>query len=276
MHASDIAIAATESFVLPDICIRVRKMLDDHNSDIEDIANVVAMDPALASKLLRLANSPLFRFRSQVDSISKAVNIIGGEALYNLVIAETASTAIQHFAAENFDLKRYWLQSLYCGLIGKHLAKLSRVRGTERFFLLGLLHNLGEVVVAKHLPELSKQCLDLSPDISPWKRQKQVLGFTYAQCSAEILKAWELPEQLYYPVGFAHDEDKALENRDIGILFSACRAAVELVFDSEYSRGSLINPVVLGSAGLDEELMFDAVSFSRLEANKMLNIMSPA
>lgn len=234
------------------------------------------MDPSLASKLLRLANSPLFRFRSQVDSISKAVNIIGGEALYNLVIAETASSAFAHFSSSQLDVKRFWMQSLYCGLIGKHLAKLSRVRGTERFFLLGLLHNLGEVVVAQQYPELSQRCQSFSASISPWKLQQQTLGFTYADCSAAILQAWELPEPLYYPVSQVHNESKALDNREIGILFNACRAAVELVYEDLYPRGTLVNPVVLSKSRLDEELLFDAINFSRLEANKMLAIMNPA
>jgi HD-like signal output (HDOD) protein len=71
-------------------------MLDDGRSDFEDISQLIALAPSLSSKLLKLANSPLFRFESQIDSLTKAVNIIGGEALYNLFIAETASSAFEH------------------------------------------------------------------------------------------------------------------------------------------------------------------------------------
>ena len=250
-------------------------MLDDDNSSIEEIADLVGLDPSMSSKLLKLANSPLFRFRSQVDSLAKAINVIGGEALYNLVMAETARSAFEHFAGQDFDLDRFWKQTIYTALIAKHLARLSRVRGSERFFLLGLLHNLGELVVAAQSPELAAKCLDFNQSVSPWKVQQQVLGFTFADCSAEILKLWQLPTQLHYPVECLHDEHKALSNKEIAILFTAVRAATALVNDEVYSVNSLINPVVLSGASLEEEFLQDAINFSTREASKMLVIMNP-
>jgi HD-like signal output (HDOD) protein len=177
--ATEFALKATDSFALPDICVRVRSMLDDDSSSIDDVATLVSLDPSLASKLLRLANSPLFRFRSEVDSLSKAVGIIGGEALYNLIMAETASSAFEHFTQESFNTKRFWLQSIYAGLIAKHLAKLLRLRGSERFFLLGLLHNLGELVVSAKSPELAEKCTHFSESVNPWSLQQKVLVQKY-------------------------------------------------------------------------------------------------
>ena len=250
-------------------------MLDDDNSAIEDIANLVSLDPSMASKLLKLANSPLFRFRSQIDSLTKAVNVIGGEALYNLVMAETASSAFQHFANDEIDLHKFWKQSVLTGLIAKHLAKLSRIRGSERFFLLGLLHNLGELVVAKQDPSQAKLCLAFDEKNSPWKTQKQILGFTFADCTAEILKLWHLPTQLPSPIEFVHDENKALSNKEVAIVFTALRVAAALVNEDIYAPKALINAVVLENAGLDEELLDDAVNYAQMEASKLLAIMYP-
>ncbi len=276
MQVSEYAVKATNSFALPDICLRIRKMLDDDNSAIEDIANLVSLDPSMASKLLKLANSPLFRFRSQVDSLTKAVNVIGGEALYNLVMAETASTAFQHFANSDIDLKRFWQQSIYAGLVAKHLAKLCKIRGSERFFLLGLLHNLGELVVTTENATLANLCQKFDQQVSPWKLQKQTLGFSYADCSAEILKLWRLPTQLHFPIVSIHDEDKAITNKEIGIMHTAVRVAVALVNNDVYATKDLVNPVVLESTGLDDELLDDALNYAKMEANKVLAIMHPS
>lgn len=68
---------ATRSFSLPDICLRIREVLDDNRSDAQDIGRLIALDPSLTAKILKLANSALFRFPSQVDSIGKAVSVIG-------------------------------------------------------------------------------------------------------------------------------------------------------------------------------------------------------
>lgn len=275
MQSIEYAKKATASFVLPDICLRIRQMLDDHNSDIEDIGNLVSLDPSLASKLLKLANSPLFRFRSQVDSIAKAVNVLGGEALYNLVMAETAKDAFSHFSDDNIDLKRFWNQSLYTGLIAKHIAKLSRVRGTERFFLLGLLHNLAELVVTKESPDKASQCLPEDGKVLPWVLQKQVLGFTYAQCSSDILKLWDLPTQLSVPIADIYDEDRAIENKEIAIMFTATRIAFALANGFQGDPVSLANEVILKNAEIDDDLVRDAVIFSRKEINNMLSIFNP-
>jgi HD-like signal output (HDOD) protein len=250
-------------------------MLDDRNSAMDDIGDVLSLDPSLSSKLLKLANSPLFRFESQIDTIGRAVNVIGGEALYNLVMAETASSAFEHFSGDVIDLKKFWQQSIYCSLIAKHLAKIARLRGSERFFLLGLLHNIGELIVAVQAPQEAIKCTQYDKRISPWKLQYQVLGFHYAQCSAELLRQWKLPEQLCYPVFHLHDENKALESKEIGIVYTAVRAAVAMTNENLYSLSQLVSPMVLKSLKLDQDDLADALKFALMEADNILSIMNP-
>lgn len=272
----DIARVASQSFALPDICVRIRSMLDDEKSDLDDIGRLIALDPSLSSKLLKLANSPLFRFESQIDSLAKAINIIGGEALYNLVMAETASSAFEYFSSDVIDLKRFWLQSIYAALVAKHLAKMVKVRGSERFFLLGLLHNLGELLVAVQVPNLAIECCKYNEKISPWKLQRQILGFDYANCSAKLMEFWHLPSQLYIPVMDLHNENKALENKDIAIIYTAVRAGVAMAHDNLYSASQLVTPLVLKYLKLDHEDLKDAVKFAFMEADGVLGVMNPS
>lgn len=275
INLSEITRIAGQSFALPDICVRIRSMLDDDQSDLEDIGRLIALDPSLSSKLLKLANSPLFRFESQIDSLAKAINIIGGEALYNLVMAETASSAFEHFSSDVIDLKRFWLQSIYAALVAKHLAKMVKIRGSERFFLLGLLHNLGELLVAVQAPNLAIDSSQYDEKTSPWILQRQVLGFDYANCSAKLMEYWRLPSQLYIPVMDLHNENKALQNKDIAIIYTAVRASVAMTHDNLYSASQLITPLVLKYLKLDQEDLNDAVKFASMEADGVLGVMNP-
>jgi HD-like signal output (HDOD) protein len=275
IHPVDIARVASQSFALPEVCVRIRTMLDDGQSDLEDIGRLIALDPSLSSKLLKLANSPLFRFESQIDSLAKAINIIGGEALYNLVMAETASSAFEHFSSDVIDLKRFWLQSIYSALVAKHLAKMVRIRGSERFFLLGLLHNLGELLVAVQTPDLAIECCKYDEKTSPWKLQQQVLGFNYANCSSKLMQFWHLPSQLYIPVMDLHNENKALENREVAIIYIAARAGVAMTHDNFYSPTQLVTPLVLKYLKLDQYDLKNAVKFASMEAEGVLGIMNP-
>jgi HD-like signal output (HDOD) protein len=275
INSKIIAKIATQSFALPDICVRIRSMLDDRNSAMDDIGNVLSLDPSLSSKLLKLANSPIFRFESQIDTIGKAVNVIGGEALYNLVMVETASSAFEHFSSDVIDLKKFWQQSIYCSLVAKHLAKIARIRGSERFFLLGMLHNIGELIVALHAPQEAMKCAQYDKFVSPWKLQYKVLGFHYAQCSADLLSQWQLPERLCYPVFHLHDENKAQESKEIGILYTAVRVAAAMTNERLYSLSQLVSPMVLKSLKLDQDDLTDGVKFALMEADNILAIMNP-
>jgi HD-like signal output (HDOD) protein len=276
IHHIDIARVASQSFALPDICLRIRSMLDDGKSNLEDISRFIALDPSLSSKLLKLANSPLFRFESQIDSLAKAINIIGGEALYNLIMAETASSAFEHFSSDVIDFKRFWLQSIYGALVAKHLAKMVKIRGSERFFLLGLLHNLGELLVAVQAPDLAIKCSQYDEKTSPWKLQRQVLGFNYADCSAKLMEFWHLPSQLYIPMMDLHNENKALENKDVAIIYTAVRAGLAMTHDNLYSASQLITPFMLKFLNLDQEDLNDAIKFAYMEADGVLAVMNPS
>jgi HD-like signal output (HDOD) protein len=276
LHPLNIARVASQSFTLPDICERIRSMLDDGRSDLKDMSRFIALDPSLSSKLLKLANSPLFRFESQVDSLEKAINIIGGEALYNLIMAETASSAFEHFSSDVIDLKRFWLQSIYVALVAKHLAKMIKIRGSERFFLLGLLHNLGELLVAVQAPNLAIKCSKYDAKISPWKLQRQVLGFDYANCSAKLMEFWHLPSQLYIPMIDVHNENKALVQKDVAVIYTAVRSGIAMTHDNLYSASQLISPLVLKYLNLDQEDLNDAIKFAYMEADGVLAAMNPS
>ena len=270
-----IAKNATQSFALPEICVRIRSMLDDDNSAMNDIGDVLSLDPSLSSKLLKLANSPLFRFESPIDPIGKALTVIGGESLYNLVMVETASSAFEHFSSDVINLNKFWQQSIYCSLLAKHLAKILKMKDSERFFLLGLLHNIGELVVAVQAPQEAMQCAQYDKFVSPWKLQNKVLGFHYAQCSAELLSQWQLPEQLCYPVFHLHDENKALRSKEIAVLYTAVRIAAAMTNEKLYSISQLVSPKVIKSLGLDQDDLADGVKFALMEADTLIAIMNP-
>jgi HD-like signal output (HDOD) protein len=275
LSAKKFAARSNQSFTLPHIGIKIRRMLDNDLVGAKEIGAAVATDPALTSKLLKLANSALFRFESQIDSIDKAVKIIGGEALYNVIMAETALSAFGHFSTDVIDLKRFWLQSIYASLVAKNLAKLAQIRGSGRFFLIGLLHNLGELLVAVQAPNLATRCNAYTTKTPPWIMQTQVLGFTYTDCSAELMRQWQLPSNLYQPLLFAHNEEKALTTRENGLTYIALRAAMSMVENEKYQINQLINPNALHTAGLEEIDVEDAIRFAYMEASNLLDIFQP-
>lgn len=275
MSAKKYAQKVKESFTLPEVCRQIRGMLDDPNAGAEDIANLISLDPSLCSKLLKLANSALFRFPSQISSISKAINIIGGEALYILVMSETAANAYQHFENDALDIKRFWKQSVLCGLIAKRLCKECRVRGSEQFFLMGLLNNFAELVVATQSPKAASFCEQENEKYFPWELQKGKLGFYYADCSGEILKLWQLPEQLYSPLFDLHNAQKATESREIAVMYLAYRLALSATLPEQFKGRNVIQGIVMDAMGLLYDDLESVVHQSEMEAREMLHLLNP-
>lgn len=275
MQATDYAMAVTDSFALPDACTRIKELLEDPSSTAADIADVVSLDPSLSTKLLKLANSALYNFNAEISTISRAVSAIGAKALYSLVMTETARSAFKHFENNAVNLERFWQQSVYAGLIAKHLAIETGQKDTERFFLLGLLHNFGELAVANRSPELASQCEQSEGTQIPWEKQKQLLGFTYAECSAQILMLWNLPSSLFTPIANQHNESLALKQTDIAILYLAVRLALQCAIPGAKESAHLVSAEIINSLKLSEAELESVILSSKVESYKILSIMNP-
>lgn len=275
MTAIKYAAKVKESFALPEVCFNVRQMLDNPQTDSEDIANLIALDPSLCSKLLKLANSTLFRFPGQIDSISKAINIIGGEALYILIVSETAASTCRHLSNDVIDLKRFWNQSVLCGMLAQQLCRDCGVRGSERFFLMGLLNNLAELVVAKHSPDLARHCQAEIADVFPWLSQQKHLGFFYADCTTHILKDWQLPTHIYQPLQYIHNADLATSDKEIAVLYLAYRVALKAALPDEFKTRNPIAGRVMDAMGLLYEDLDGMTVQAQLKANAVLRLLNP-
>jgi len=264
---------AAKSFTLPDLCVRLRSTLDNPRSSAQDIGELISADPSLTAKVLRLANSSLFRFPSQIESVAKAVSVIGGEALYNLVIAETASTAFKRFNTDALKIDKHWYGSVYCGMVAKSVAMRLNVRGAERFFVMGILQNLSELVVAKREPKRYQSYLEADKKDLPHINQLNQFGFTFAQCSGIILEHWQLPMGLYYPVTFMNDEEKHVSEVDICVLALANRITVSQLDKESYADIELFTPEIANTLNLDMEVISNSIEYAELETAKIVSLI---
>lgn len=191
------------SYALPEVCNRVRSMLDSDNCSMDEISKAIVFDPAVTTEILKLANSSLYNFRQKVDSLSKAATVLGGERIYSMLLSQFTVTAFNELHSKHLDMNRFWVGSFCTGFIARDLGKEDGLtkKEQEKLYLSGLMHNLGELAVAKMSPKTAILCEKLvKKGVHPWEAQKQQLGFTYSQCSALMLEKWGLPSNLYTPI----------------------------------------------------------------------------
>ena len=275
MKAHEYAIQANGSFALPDACFKVKALMGDENSTIDNFADVIGIDPSMTSRLLQIANSAIYNFPGEISTISRAITIIGTQAIYNMMLVDVAASAFKHFSNQAIDLKRFWRMSVFCGLVTKNLAIKAGVRDIERLFVAGLLQNFGELLVAKITPEIAQQCEKYSADKLPWKLQNEHLGFTYTEVSAQLLKIWQIPEKIILPIRYFNDAQSIQINKDVKILFLASRLALLDSHGDEFSYDDLIDESLCKSLALSQQDIDDVVEFAAQEAQNILTVMNP-
>lgn len=275
MTATEYADQAGEIFVLSDSFIRIKELIDDESSTIDDISEVILIDPALAGTILKLSNSSFFNYPGKIDTISKAVLVLGITEVYNLVIAYFTTQAFKSVNADQSYLDNFWEKSVDCALLIKFLGCSLNVPNAERLFILGILHNLGELVVKQISPDKVLECQNEENNALPWNIQRDVLDFSYGECGAALLKLWQLPYNLVAPIRNQDEENFSLINTETQLLYIAKRIMIQQTFSKSKQQQQLIDELQLTSLGISDDMLRMAVDYCDLERLSILSVLSP-
>lgn len=276
MNVNDYAKQANEIFVLSDSFIRIKELIDDESSTIDDIADVILLDPALAGTILKLANSSFFNYPGKIDTVSKAVLVLGITEVYNLVIAFFTSKAFNKLTAEQDYLDDFWCKSVDCALIIKFIGVKLGIPNAERLFILGLLYNLGELVVQQISSDKVIAASLLEKDELPWHKQSSVLGFTFGECSAELLKNWQLPFTIIEPIRNQDNDDFQYSSDESKLLYLAKRIMLCNTNNKAYPTELLLTEDALKQLPIDQNMLTEVSNFCDLERLGILSILNPS
>lgn len=197
-----------ELISLPNIVIRLNQMLDDPDCSAETIGMTIGEDPGLTARLLKIVNSPFYGFPSQVDTISMAITILGTRQLRDLVLATSLINRFQSLPSQIMDMDTFWCHSITCAIAARCFATRLKVQNAERFFVAGLLHDIGLLVMALVAPQQARKLLQLTASAAA-SAERDLFGFDHAELGAELLRHWQLPESLIEPTAFHHQPGRA-------------------------------------------------------------------
>lgn len=249
----------------PEVYARLAHLLEDADVTLAAIAEVIEHDPALATQLLRLANSPFFTLRRPVLNLSEAIALIGIQELKQLVLA---SEVIRHFDSiptNLIDIYAFWRQSVRCAVLARLLAdRRSPPLDADAVFVAALLHGIGHLVIYARLPELGrKTLLEHRYRGEPLHAmQREFIGFDYAQVGEALARRWRLPELFRCVIAWhLHPEQAEAHGAEAALVHLALAAARAPSFDPEQVRAFLpdeSNPWEL--AGISRAMLEDALS----------------
>lgn len=195
---------------LPRAYHRISEMLENPHYDNADIGKIIAHDPALTARVLRLVNSAHYALSSKVISIPQAITLLGSRALQELVLATSVTSAFSKISSKLVDMADFWHHSIYCGILARAIARHQRYPQPEQIFVAGLLHDIGKLVLYHRLPEQSETILHQFADseLPLYRVERDVLGFDHAAVGAALLSAWRLPDIYRVTTEFHHTPNR--------------------------------------------------------------------
>lgn len=177
--------------------------------DIGVLSRRIAADEALAARALRVANSPFYGLSGQIDSIQEAIVVLGFRAVRAMVIAASAVRALSALPTQaRFNPTPFWRHSIGTAVAARHLARLAR-HNPDSAFTAGLLHDIGEVVLAATFPDAYALVLDRQQggEALLWEIEGEVLGLTHTDAGAVLGRHWGLPARIVEATAFHHAPD---------------------------------------------------------------------
>jgi putative nucleotidyltransferase with HDIG domain len=208
---------------LPDIFYQVVEVINNPRSSAFQVAEVISKDPNLSAKLLKIVNSAFFGFPKPVDTISRAVAIVGSDQLSTLTLGTSVFALFRDLPAELMNMRWFWEHSLACGIAARAIASYKYLPHIEQLFISGLLHDLGKLIIYKHRPHQAKSVLIQARrnDLLQFDTEQDVLGLNHAQLGMALTRKWRLPLNLEQAIGSHHQPLKYPPSPDGAVVFLA-------------------------------------------------------
>ncbi|WP_018869119.1 MULTISPECIES: HDOD domain-containing protein [unclassified Thioalkalivibrio] len=275
--------AADRLLAMPQVVFEVSRLLDDDESTQPQIAAALGRDPGLVAHVLRLANSPAYAPSRAVDSIERAVAMLGRDVLQRLVVASAVTRSMNTLPEqERLPLETFWRHSAYCAVIARQLAQAVAPRAAGVVFLAGLLHDLGKLLLFSQSPEAAHRAflasLDTAQGPSPQAAEREQMGFDHARLGGALAERWGLPEALVEGIAWHHDPLSASDRHrpSVALVHLANTGAHLAEIDSrDWADAPPLEEQAWSIAGVSPEMLLQAVEDAQHEVLAVQALSDP-
>lgn len=181
---------------MPQVAAEMMKLLNSPQSSAGRLADIVASDPAVAARVLRIANSSFYSMSRQVTNLSMAIVVLGERTLKNLVLAASLRGINRVFGPNE---KMLWEDSMVCALASRFLARALSTGDPEDAFVAGLFRHIGLIFMNNQEDKATDFIFDsLRYGTDRTEQERESFGATHAEIGAAVLESWNLSEALCF------------------------------------------------------------------------------
>jgi len=250
----------------PAIAVRILDVVKKDTFTFHQLGEIIQADPALTSRILRLANSACYGLRQTVSNFETALAVLGGNALKNIALSFIIAQVFQGKRGDRFDFARLWRRSVTSAVAGQLLSTEIGFKSDD-IFITTLLQDIGIGAMFlcrrnDYLAVLDEKAVSGRPLITV---EREIFDFDHQEVGSEMLKMWGLPENVYTPIRYHHDAESApLELRPL------CRVihASDRLSAVYYGSGSVRN------VRRSKELLAYAFDFNESKALDLIDAVA--
>ncbi len=198
---------------IPQVANRVMTAVGDAGTSADDLREIIEIDPSLAARILRVANSSLYGFRREVETLRHAITLLGFRSVESIVMAASLRDVFRNFGLSE---KLLWEHSTLTGVVAGRLAQYGAIDvEREPAFTAGLLHDIGKVALANTYRKEYALVMarTYNEGVSFVEAERHQFGFDHALLGAHIAETWDLPDALIAAIRHHHDEPAAIAER---------------------------------------------------------------
>lgn len=202
----------------PESVSKILQLTANEDLNSTELVEVVERDMVMTVRVLKLVNSAMYGLVGEVTSVKHAVVYVGSDTVKNLAISIATAGSLPKTNNAGLDMDTFWLQSLSVGVIAKLLAEREEkltVFESADYFVAGLLHNIGKIVLAYFYPQEYSQVLKIAEQKNKADHlvERELFGLDHSELGAMLAEEWQLPIGLVHAIKNHH----ALANKSIDI-----------------------------------------------------------
>jgi putative nucleotidyltransferase with HDIG domain len=185
---------------IPAIAKRLLELVSDPGVSLTEISRFISSDPVLASKVLRMVNSPVYGFPGRISSVNQAVLLLGLNVVKGLLFGVTVFDLMQR------TMIGLWEHSVGCAIIARLVAKKKGMKDPEEASIHGLLHDIGKVVLVLQFPSEYEYVMDQAKEkeITVYEAENAYFSASHAMVGAWVAKQWSFPPPLIDVISYHH------------------------------------------------------------------------
>ncbi|MBW1782529.1 MAG: HDOD domain-containing protein [Deltaproteobacteria bacterium] len=197
---------------IPQISLKIIRMMRDDQFHLQDIANEIRQDQVISAKVIRFCNSAFFGLKTRIDSIDRALVMLGEKQFLQLVISASMETLFPE-TSQGYSLCKGGLykHTLGTALIAEKLSNLTGSVPSDKAYTAGLLHDIGKVVLDQYIaaayPYFYRRTQEDGADLIAI--EEEVFGLSHAEVGGQLAERWHLPEGLTDTIRCHHDPERA-------------------------------------------------------------------